>query len=268
MNFNLATEDKLRHVLIIGENKNNCTSIIQNLILEDINNNTGAVYITTTKLNVEQLVTRSDNSSNIIVFPIKKGFDIAESVYRIKEINLRALMDNGKVFVVQYDNGIKNIEDIIKLNKLILNNIIEHAFARIDGKEYDQNHDLIDKNLNHLGALKRKPFFIYIEDCEQYLDKELILALMEIRLKKVGMILNLISNGKIDNQDQKIDAILSNSGSVVVLKSRDEDLLTMDLKNKSSFNIKADISKLKNNECVARIMKDGTKGPEIKLDIN
>jgi hypothetical protein len=267
MNINIPIDDKLRHVLIIGESKPKSSKIIQELILDDINNNVGAVYITTSQIGIESILERSNNNPNIIQFMLTNPINIAEEIYRIKELNLRALMDNGKVFVIEYNASLTSTEDIIKLNKLILNNIIEHAFARIDGKEYDKNHDLIDKNLTHVGGLKRKPFFIYIEDCEQYLDKELLVALMEIRLKKVGMIFGLISNGAINNIEHKIDSIISNTGSVFILKSNPKDLVTLDLSNKSTMNIKSDIVNLKPDEFIARIMNQGIKGNETKLTL-
>ena len=228
-------------------------------------NNVGAIYITNSQFAVNNIIERSCNSSNIIRFQITYPINTAEELYKIKELNLRALMDNGKIFVIQYDQVNSTSDDITRMNKLILDNIIEHAFARIDGKEYDSNHDLIDKNLTYIGGLRRKPFFVYIEDCLEYLNKNLVVALMEIRLKKVGIIFGLTSDGKIDNSNQRIDALLANIGSLVLLKSNITDINTTDITNKSTWNIKTDLTSLKQNECVTRIMKQGLKSKEAKI---
>jgi hypothetical protein len=260
MKFNITVNDKQRHVLILGESKQNSAKIMQSLILDDLDNGNGAVYITSSQMNIELLKEASNNNPNIIEFTLTNPIDINEEIYRIKELNLRALMDNGKVFVLVYNATLTNPEDVIAINKLILTNIIQHAQARIDGKEYDKNHDLIDKGYYNEASKFRKPFFIYIEDCYQYLSKELSIALEDIRLSRVGMIFGLISDGSFVNTDYSLLSLKSNTGSTFYLKSNPSDLEILELKK--------DYSQLKQSECVVRIMKDGLKGSEIKIIID
>jgi hypothetical protein len=260
MKFNITVNDKQRHVLVLGESKQNSSKIIQSLILEDLENGNGAVYITSSQMNIELLHLASNNNPNIIEFTLTNPIDINEEMYKIKELNLRALMDNGKVFVLVYNTTLTKPEDVVAINKLILTNIIEHAQARIDGKEYDKNHDLIDKQYYNEASKFRKPFFIYIEDCYQYLTKEILIALEGIRLSRVGMIFGLVSDGNFVNTDYRLLSLKSNTGTTFYLKSKASDLAIMELK--------LELSKLKQGECLVRIMKDGMKGSEYKIVID
>ncbi len=88
-----------------------------------------------------------------------------------KQISLRHLMDTKKIFLVNLSKGSLGLDGAHLLGSLLLTSLSSAAFSRVD----------IDEN-------KRVPFFIYLDEFQNYTTASLTNMLSELRKFGIGFI--------------------------------------------------------------------------------
>ncbi len=126
-----------------------------------------------------------------------------------RQISLRYIMDNQKIFLVNLSKGAIGSEASYILGSLLLTSLSASAFSRIDTAEE-----------------KRPYFFIYLDEFQNYTNLTLVEMMSELRKFRVGIIM---AHQYISQLDPKIrDAVLNNVGSIVCFRLGQADAKFME----------------------------------------
>lgn len=154
------------------------------------------------------------------------------------EISFRKIMDNRKILLVNISKGIlgENVANI--LGSLILNSISFTAFSRIDIPEE-----------------RRIPFFVYIDEFQNYTTVSLVNMLSELRKFRLGMIMAHQYLSQLS--DEIRDAVLGNVGTIITFRLGVADASYFAKEYYPVFDI-LDLLNLPNYEIYLKLMIDGT----------
>lgn len=112
------------------------------------------------------------------------------------EISFREIMDNQKILLINISKGIlgENVSSI--LGSLILNSLSFSAFSRID-----------------IPETNRVPFFVYLDEFQNYTTLSLVNMLSELRKFKLSLIMAHQYLAQLS--DEIRDAVLGNVGTII-----------------------------------------------------
>lgn len=116
-----------------------------------------------------------------------------------KEVFFRQAMDSGKIIVINLSKGKIGDDASNLLGGLFLTSLGLSAFSRQDILE-----------------VKRKPFFIYCDEFQNFTTSFLVNALSELRKYKVGLVLANQYLKQIDNDIR--EAVFGNIGTLIVFR--------------------------------------------------
>jgi len=158
-------------------------------------------------------------------------------VTNTNDISLREILDNRKILLINLAKGALG-EDVTNiLGALILNSISFSAFTRIDIKESE-----------------RIPFFVYVDEFQNYTTLSLINMLSELRKFKVGMIL---AHQYMNQLEDKIkEAVLGNIGTIITFRLGAHDANYFAKEYFPVFDV-LDIINLPNYEIYLKLMING-----------
>ncbi|MEQ9263118.1 MAG: type IV secretory system conjugative DNA transfer family protein [Owenweeksia sp.] len=126
-----------------------------------------------------------------------------------EQISLRSSMDNQKILLVNLSKGILGSDTSYILGSLLLTSLSASAFSRADTPEDE-----------------RQPFFVYLDEFQNYTNLSLVEMLSELRKYKVGMILAHQYIAQLDPQIR--DAVLGNVGTIVTFRLGQADARYME----------------------------------------
>lgn len=154
------------------------------------------------------------------------------------EISFRDIMDNRKILLINISKGIigENVSSI--LGSLILNSLSFSAFSRIDIHESN-----------------RVPFFVYLDEFQNYTTLSLVNMLSELRKFKLALIMAHQYLAQLS--DEIRDAVLGNVGTVISFRLGVADASYFSKEYYPVFDI-VDIINLPNYEIYLKLMIDGT----------
>src|SRR3989339_500138 len=154
------------------------------------------------------------------------------------EISFRQIMDNRKILLINISKGAlgENVASI--LGSLILNSISFSAFSRID--VYEMN---------------RVPFFVYLDEFQNYTTLTLVNMLSELRKFKLALIMAHQYLAQLT--DEIRDAVLGNVGTVISFRLGVSDASYFAKQYYPVFDI-VDIINLPNYDIYLKLMIDGT----------
>jgi len=154
------------------------------------------------------------------------------------EISFRQIMDNRKILLINISKGAlgENVASI--LGSLILNSISFSAFSRID--VYEMN---------------RVPFFVYLDEFQNYTTLTLVNMLSELRKFKLALIMAHQYLAQLT--DEIRDAVLGNVGTVISFRLGVSDASYFAKEYYPVFDI-VDIINLPNYDIYLKLMIDGT----------
>ncbi|UOY05006.1 ATP-binding protein [Muricauda sp. SCSIO 64092] len=116
-----------------------------------------------------------------------------------QQISLRRIMDQKKILLLNLSKGAIGSEASYILGSLLLTSLASSAFSRIDTPEHE-----------------RTPFFVYLDEFQNYTNLSLVELLSELRKFKVSMIM---AHQYVSQLDPKIrDAVLGNVGSIACFR--------------------------------------------------
>jgi Helicase HerA, central domain/TraM recognition site of TraD and TraG len=135
-------------------------------------------------------------------------------------INFRMAMDNKKILLLKLEKSLIGESASYLLGMVIIGNMLRAGMGRADGKRY-----LEDGTTEEILPNERIPFFVYIDEMQNFLFDAIPQALEEIRKYKVGFYLahqfvkQVISKG-----DERIkDSIMNNCANKMIYRIGADD---------------------------------------------
>lgn len=169
-----------------------------------------------------------------LVYPSVKRLLIENT----KEISFRDIMDKKKILLVNISKGSlgENVSGL--LGSLLLNAISFAAFTRVD---------TIESN--------RTPFFVYLDEFQNYTTPTLINMLSELRKFRIGLIMAHQYLSQLT--DEIRDAVLGNTGTLISFRLGVSDATYFAKEFYPVFDVQ-DLVNLSNYEIYLKLMIDGT----------
>ncbi len=153
------------------------------------------------------------------------------------EISFRDIMDNRKILLINISKGAlgENVSNI--LGSLILNSLSFTAFSRID-----------------IPEANRVPFFVYLDEFQNYTTLSLVNMLSELRKFKLSLIM---AHQYLTQLSEEIrDAVLGNVGTIISFRLGVSDASYFSKEFYPVFEI-IDLVNLSNYEICIKLMIDG-----------
>jgi flagellar basal body-associated protein FliL len=170
-------------------------------------------------------------------------------------INFRQAMDNKKIILVKLEKGLVGEMSMYLIGMVIISNILLAGMGRADGVRYK-----LDGTMEPISASERSPFFVYVDEMQNFLFDAIPQALEEIRKYKVGFNLahqfvkQVISKG-----DERIkDSIMANTGSKFIFNCGMDDAEYLEKEFRPTLTAR-DLMNPERFTCNARIMVNGQK---------
>lgn len=121
-----------------------------------------------------------------------------------KQISLRNIMDTNKIFLINLSKGSLGTDGAHLLGSLLLTSLSSAGFSRINIREHE-----------------RVPFFIYLDEFQNYTTQSLTNMFSELRKFKIGFIL---AHQYLHQLDTNIrNAVLGNIGTIICFKLGQSD---------------------------------------------
>jgi TraM recognition site of TraD and TraG/Type IV secretory system Conjugative DNA transfer len=135
-------------------------------------------------------------------------------------INFREAMDNKKIVLVKLEKGLIGESSAYLVGMVTIGNLLMAGMGRNDGFKYN-----LDGSKTEITASERPPFFIYVDEMQNFLFDAIPQALEEIRKYKVGMVLaHQFVKQVIKGGDERIkDSIMANCASKFIFRAGAED---------------------------------------------
>lgn len=170
-------------------------------------------------------------------------------------INFREAMDTKKIVLVKLEKGLIGETSAYLVGMVMVGNLLMAGMGRNDGMKYNE-----DGTKEEILPKDRPPFFIYIDEMQNFLFDAIPQALEEIRKYKVGFCLahqfvkQIISKG-----DERIkDSVLANCASKFIFRAGAEDAELL-LKEFSPYLSSSDLQNPEKFTCNAILLVDGQK---------
>ena len=116
-----------------------------------------------------------------------------------QQISLRHIMDNNKIFLINLSKGTLGSDGANLLGSLLLTALSSAGFSRVN----------IDEN-------KRVPFFIYLDEFQNYTTESLSGMFAELRKFKIGFVLAHQYLHQLSNDIR--NAVLGNIGTIICFR--------------------------------------------------
>jgi len=154
------------------------------------------------------------------------------------EISFRQIMDSRKILLINISKGVlgENVSSI--LGSLIVNSLSFSAFSRID-----------------IHEANRVPFFLYLDEFQNYTTLTLVNMLSELRKFRLALIMAHQYLAQLS--DEIRDAVLGNVGTVISFRLGVSDASYFAKEYYPDFEV-VDIINLPNYEIYLKLMIDGT----------
>lgn len=135
-------------------------------------------------------------------------------------INFREAMDNKKIILVKLEKGMIGETSAYLIGMVVIGNLLMAGMGRNDGLKYN-----LDGTKTQILPNERPPFFVYIDEMQNFLFDAIPKALEEIRKYKVGFVLaHQFVKQVIKNGDERIkDSIMANCASKFIFRCGAED---------------------------------------------
>lgn len=183
-----------------------------------------------------------------VVAPIqnKIGALLADpTLYRIlvepkRDIRIRSLMDEGGALLVNLSKGQIGEDSALTLGSLLVSTLALAAFSRAD-----------------IPAAMRRPFFIYVDEFQNFTT--LMLANMMSELRKYGVGLTLANQYFHQLEPDIRHAVLGNAGTLISFRVGPEDAAILAKEFQPKFGVE-DLLNLPNHSIYLKLMIEGTPG--------
>ena len=170
-------------------------------------------------------------------------------------VNIRKCMDNKKIIFVKLEKGLIGEMSMYLIGMMMISNILISGMGRADGLRYN-----MDGTTEPMNASQRPPFFVYVDEMQNFLFDAIPQALEEIRKYKVGFSLaNQFVKQIISKGDERIkDSIMANTGSKFIFNCGIDDAEYLEKEFRPILTAK-DLMNPERFTCNVRVMLNGQK---------
>ncbi len=154
-----------------------------------------------------------------------------------EQISLRQIMDTNKILLVNISKGVLGAEASYVLGSLLLTSLASASFSRIDTPEQE-----------------RLPFFVYLDEFQNFTNLSIIEMLSELRKFKIGIIMSHQYTSQLNTKI--LNAILGNVGTIVCFRLGQSDARIMEREFDPVFTA-SDFVNLSNYEIYLKLMIQG-----------
>ncbi len=135
-------------------------------------------------------------------------------------INFREAMDNNKIILVSLSKGMIGETSAYLVGMVIVGGILMAGMGRSDGLKYN-----LDGTTSPTIPSERPPFFVYIDEMQNFLFDAIPKALEEIRKYKVGFYLahQFIKQVVVQGDERIKDSIMANCATKFIFRCSAED---------------------------------------------
>jgi hypothetical protein len=158
-----------------------------------------------------------------------------------KPLRLRSIMDEGRVLLINLAKGKIGDDSSSVLGGLFVTALGLAAYSRAATPE-----------------AQRRPFFIYIDEFQNFTTLSIANMLSELRKYRVGMILAHQYLAQLDPDIRH--AVLGNAGTLITFRTGPEDAMLLAREFEPTFT-PLDLLNLPNYEIYLKLMIDGTPSP-------
>lgn len=163
----------------------------------------------------------------------------------ISGFNMRRIMDEQKVLIVNLSKGIIGEENSQFLGLLLVPKILSSAMARAD-----------------MAESARKDFYLYVDEFQNFSTEDFAQILSEARKYRLNLI---VANQYIAQIDEKIrDAVFGNVGTVVGMKVGTTDAQFLETIYTPTFD-QNDLVNLENRNAYIKIINKGESPPAFSV---
>lgn len=162
--------------------------------------------------------------------------------------NVRWVMDNQKILIVNLSKGLIGEENAQFLGLLLVPRILSAAMSRADMRQED-----------------RKDFYLYVDEFQNFSTEDFAQILSEARKYRLNLI---VANQYITQIDEKIrDAVFGNVGSVISFKVGNQDAQFLESVFLPIFDAN-DLVNLENVNAYVKIIYQGESPPAFSINTN
>lgn len=135
-------------------------------------------------------------------------------------LNFREAMDNNKIVLVSLAKGIIGTQAAYLIGMVLIGGLLNAGMGRSDGLRYN-----LDGTTENIHPSERRPFFIYIDEMQNFLFDAIPKALEEVRKYKIGFYLahQFIKQVVVDGSERIKDSIMANCGSKFIFRCGSDD---------------------------------------------
>jgi len=135
-------------------------------------------------------------------------------------INWRMAMDNKKIILVSLAKGLIGESSAYLVGMVIIGGLLMAGMGRSDGLKYNE-----DGTTTEITPLERSPFFVYIDEMQNFLFDAIPKALEEIRKYKVGFYLahQFIKQVVVQGDERIKDSIMANCATKFIYRCGADD---------------------------------------------
>jgi hypothetical protein len=154
------------------------------------------------------------------------------------DLRFRSLMDEGRILIVNLSKGQIGEDAALLIGGLLVSTISLAAFSRAEA-----------------APSSRRPFFLYVDEFQNFTTLALVNMMSELRKYGVGLVL---ANQHLHQLEPDLrHAVLGNAGSLISFRVGPDDAATMAREFQTVFGIE-DLLNLPNRHFYLRLMIDGT----------
>ncbi|MDR0957017.1 MAG: type IV secretion system DNA-binding domain-containing protein [Candidatus Nomurabacteria bacterium] len=196
-----------------------------------------------------------ERETSLAVAPIlnKVGAFVANPIIRNiigqpkSTFNMREIMDNGKILVINLSKGLIGEDNSAILGALLVTKIQLAAMSRSDIPNIED----------------RRPFYLYVDEFQNFATDSFAVILSEAR--KYGLNLT-VANQYISQMSETVrKAVFGNVGTVIAMRSNPEDAPTLAPQFAPYFEV-ADLLQMNNRRFLASMVVRDKKNPAVSGD--
>ena len=151
-------------------------------------------------------------------------------------INFRKLIDDGHILLVKMDKGLIGGDNVSLLGQMLVSSIVLAAMSRANIEKHE-----------------RKPFYLFIDEFQNFIKGDIGSALSEVR--KYGLRLILANQTLGQLEQDTIEALMGNVGSMIFFRPGINDYEKIRHYLEPEFK-REDVLKLPNFNCISRLLID------------
>lgn len=151
-------------------------------------------------------------------------------------IHFRKLIDDGNILLVKMDKGLIGSDNVSLLGQMLVSSLVLASMTRANVEKHE-----------------RKPFYLFIDEFQNFIKGDIGSALSEVRKYGLSMTLANQTLGQL-NQDM-VEALMGNVGSMIFFRPGINDYEKIRHYLEPEFN-RENVLKMPNFNCISRLLID------------